>query len=224
VLASPHHAALLFLFISWTLFPEEILWDTGPDSQTVATLRQLQEPAWGDAVMKHQQGRPTVASAKGCWEEAGFGKEAQRRKMIKQTSILGVALVPHTSLPNASGSKDWKARKTAAEGPERASSARRKLLFLSGRPGRLHSWTGEQPPGRAGGRDWGRKEESWHRKKAQLNHPHPSSSFCRQLWPRTTSQLPHSRPARTVSLRVAFGFSPVTKVCYDYGLTYPLGH
>lgn len=110
--------------------------------------------------------------------------------------------VLHTSLPNASGSKEWKAMKKCS-GRTKKSQHLQKASALSCAPlhshrwGRLHGWTWEQLPGRAGKRDLGKKEGSCHRKKAQLNYPHPCSNFCCQLWPEN-----HPLAARFMSCEV----------------------
>lgn len=111
-----------------------------------------------------------------------------------------------------------KQRKIAVEGLKRVSSICRKLLLcpvlLSAATGLAGSVAEPESSCQAEqvSEDLGRKEESWHRKKAQLNYPHPSSNCHCQLWPRTTPLVAaFMSHGGGVSLRVAFGFSMVTK-------------
>lgn len=126
---------------------------------------------------------PTVVSSKRCWEGAGCGKHTKCHKMNKQTSILGGFLVLQISPPKAPGSEEWKAMKNCSGRTKKSQYHLQKGSVLSCAPlhshkwGGLQGWTRKQQPGRAGKQDFGRKEESWHRKKAQLKYPHPSSNF-----------------------------------------------
>lgn len=104
-------------------------------------------------------------------------------------SIPGVVLVLQTNPPKVPGSKEWKTMKNCSGRTKKSQYHLQKGSVLSCAPLHSHKWGGlvgwarEQPSGRAGKQDFGRKEESWHSKKAQLKYPHPSNNFC---GPRTT--------------------------------------
>lgn len=150
--------------------------------------------------------------------------------MNKQTSVLGAFLVLQTSSQKAPGSKERKAMKNCSGRTKKSQYHLQKGSVLSCAPlhshkrGRLQGWTREQPSGRAGKQDFGRKGGRGKRgiaKKAQLKYHIPATtSMAREPPP----WLLHSCPLRWASLQAAFGFSTVTRVCYYNGLTYSLGH
>lgn len=91
------------------------------------------------------------------------------------------------------GARNGKQWKIAVEGLKRVSRICRKLLHCPVAPSTATGKAGsvaERESSHQGERNLGRKEESWHRERAQLNYPHPTSNFCCQLWPESSPPAP----------------------------------